>query len=406
MNYTDYRISLDIFKTASQATLPVKQFDTAYRLCINITANGSPYIITEGCYALFTAQKPDGKFIINNCTIENNTIYYQLTKQTTAAIGVVECEIILYDKNGEQLATPHFNIFVDKKACNAEEIVSSSEFNILDNLIKESEEQIAEVEKMLENGELKGDKGEKGDKGDKGEKGDKGDKGEKGEKGDKGDTPSLDGYVKDTQFADKNGKAGVVRVKSSYGVTSGRYDGNSPESGDALLIARATNEEINAKASMHKPIVPSNLDYAVKMALTNSKIEWTEEEKKAVRILLGLEKKGNEVLLDNYEVLGKSYLGDAIPNVSIELGQKYLLSVYITGEDNQTLDSVEVIGKEYEQIPDNTNVIGLWSECNSYAYGLGRFQLYNCDGGVIGFHFAYSGDITTGYKITLIKVNE
>lgn len=134
MNYTDYRLSLDIFKTFSQDTLPVKQGDTAYRICATITANGTPYRITEGCYALFTAKKPDGNFINNKCTIENNTIYYQLTPQTTAAIGVVECEIVLYDANDEQLATPHFNILVDKKAYNGEEIKSSSENEVLKSI--------------------------------------------------------------------------------------------------------------------------------------------------------------------------------------------------------------------------------------------------------------------------------
>lgn len=150
MNYTDYRISLDIFKTASQATLPVKQGDTAYKLCINITANGSPYLITEGCYALFTAKKPDGNFINNKCTIENNTIYYHLTSQTTAAIGMVECEIVLYGDNDEQLATPHFNILVDKKAYNGEKITSSSEVNMLEDLIEKSEAQVVEAEKLIE----------------------------------------------------------------------------------------------------------------------------------------------------------------------------------------------------------------------------------------------------------------
>jgi hypothetical protein len=149
MNYTDYRISLDIFKTASQAVLPVKQGDTAYRLCISITANGSPYRITEGCYALFTAKKPDENFINNECTIENNVIYYQLTPQTTAAIGVVECEIVLYDSNDEQLATPHFSILVDAKAYNGEEIESSSEVNMLEDLIEESKAQIARAEAVV-----------------------------------------------------------------------------------------------------------------------------------------------------------------------------------------------------------------------------------------------------------------
>lgn len=147
MNYTDYRLSLDIFKTASQATLPVKQGDTAYRLCITITSNGSPYIIEEGCYAVFTAKKPDGRTINNECRIgqgipneqgivteEKNTIYYHLTPQTTSAIGVVECEVVLYDSQDMRLATPHFNIFVDKKAYNGEDIESLDENKVLDSI--------------------------------------------------------------------------------------------------------------------------------------------------------------------------------------------------------------------------------------------------------------------------------
>ena len=134
MNCTDYRLSLDIFKTASQTTLPVKQGDTAYRLCVTITANGTPYRITEGCYARFTAKKPDTNSIDNDCSIENNTIYYELTPQTTAAIGIVECEIVLYDAEGGQLATPHFNILVDKKVYNGEDIKSSSENEVLKSI--------------------------------------------------------------------------------------------------------------------------------------------------------------------------------------------------------------------------------------------------------------------------------
>ncbi len=211
----------------------------------------------------------------------------------------------------------------------------------------------------------------------------------------------LSDYVKKTQFADYNGNPGILRVKHTYGIGSGRYGSTSPETGDTVCIVKATDYDVKERKQNYRPIVPANLDYAVKMALTDSKIEWTEEEKKAVRNLLGIEENKNEVLLDNYVVED-----NVIPNVSIELGQKYLLSVYLTDENNQTLDSVEVVGQEYEQIPDNILVRGLLANCNSYAYGPGIFQLYNVDGGIVGFYF----DTTNGYqhynyKITLIKVN-
>lgn len=163
MNYSDYRITLDIHKTVSQASLPVKLGDTAYRLCITLTEDGKPYIISEGSYALFTARKPDGNFICNGCTIENNTIYYELTPQTTAAVGNVACEILLYkivlQKNGEvlpvQITSPRFNIFVNKTIYDNDEVVEGSEkeVTVLTNLIAEADETIRKAETAAETAE-------------------------------------------------------------------------------------------------------------------------------------------------------------------------------------------------------------------------------------------------------------
>lgn len=280
MKYTDYRLSLDIFKTVSQATLPVKQGDTAYRICATITANGSPYIITEGCYALFTAKKPDGNFINNKCTIENNTIYYHLTQQTTAAIGMVECEIVLYDNNDEQLATPHFNILVDMKAYNGEEIKSSSEVNMLEDLIEESKAQIADVEEKLANGEFKGEKGDAGsikflvvaelpteniDESaiymkpvDNPKEANTYEEfiyvnGAWENIGTANVEVDLTDYVKNTDYATAQ-KGGVVRV-NGYGLTI--FNG-------VLNVVGATESDIDARTNKRNPIVPSNLVYAVK----------------------------------------------------------------------------------------------------------------------------------------------
>ncbi|MBQ2396427.1 MAG: hypothetical protein II304_05220 [Bacteroidales bacterium] len=393
MNNTDYRLSLDIFKTSSQATLPVKQFDTAYRLCITLTANGFPYSITEGCYAIFTAKKPDGNFINNKCTIENNTIYYDLTPQTTAALGIVECEVVIYEKadteesgnyptcdgcegcdvstdcnRGKQLATPHFNILVDKKAYNGEDIVSSSENGVLDSLVEnadraeaardkavgyalsaqdaadnssasadvageysktakisaseakvaatEAEEQVKIIEEKLASGEFKGEIGPQGPPGVikfipvkelptedidvnaiylvPAKNTDAQNNYEEfvniyGVWESLGIVPvevDLSDYVKKTQFADKNGNAGILRLKSGYGISSGRYDGNSPVDGDTIYISKASDNQIKYKSGLYNPIVPENLDYAVLCGLAYSKYSWTETEKKAAMMLL------------------------------------------------------------------------------------------------------------------------
>ena len=44
-----------------------------------------------------------------------------------------------------------------------------------------------------------------------------------------------------------------------------------------------------------KPITPTNLDYAVKTGMTTNAIEWTEEEKRAARDLIGASDSGIEI---------------------------------------------------------------------------------------------------------------
>lgn len=221
----------------------------------------------------------------------------------------------------------------------------------------------------------------------------------------------LSDYVKKTQFADKSGKAGVVRVKSSYGITSGRYDGNSPESGDTLLIARATNEEINAKASMHKPIVPNNLDYAVKMALTDSKIEWTEEEKKAVRILLGVASNKDLGI-----VLQEVKLGDGIDfEHEFKVGEKYKLTWYSPMYGGYLAEDVEItVGEIDANAVDADGCTGLTFLRSAYVDPENRYELYfyntpdggaKCEAYERNIYSVWLNAAEADSIITLIKVN-
>jgi hypothetical protein len=65
----------------------------------------------------------------------------------------------------------------------------------------------------------------------------------------------LTNYVKNTDYA-TGAKAGLVRP------AGGLYMGGSNK--DALLIAKASEEQIDARKDNNYPIVPSNLEYAVK----------------------------------------------------------------------------------------------------------------------------------------------
>ena len=117
MQYSKYRFTLDLHKTRSQVSIPVLRGDTNIRFLISLTDGGKTYRIEEGCTAHFLGKKPDGTTIFKSCIIEEDyqTVRYDFTDQTTAAVGTVNCEIRVYDANGRLLTTPRFIIVVDEK---------------------------------------------------------------------------------------------------------------------------------------------------------------------------------------------------------------------------------------------------------------------------------------------------
>ena len=136
MNYTEHKITLDIHKSVSHVSICVKKGDTGRRLLIHLAEKGYPYKISHGCYAVFTAKKPDGKVVFNDCNIEGGVIRYDFTPQTVAAIGIVTCEIILYGAGGEQLTSASFNIIVEDSIYDKDaEIESTNEYNALADLV-------------------------------------------------------------------------------------------------------------------------------------------------------------------------------------------------------------------------------------------------------------------------------
>ena len=131
MRNSVYRISLEMHDTASQALLNVKKNDSSRQVRISITDSGKPYKIEDGCTAKFRAKKPDGTILYNNCIIENDVIIYDLTNQTSAAAGLVDCEITLYGADFKQITSPRFAIYVDDTLYSDSEVESKDEFTAL-----------------------------------------------------------------------------------------------------------------------------------------------------------------------------------------------------------------------------------------------------------------------------------
>lgn len=150
MNKAIYRISLDIHDTGSQVSLSVKKGDTARSIHIILTEKGKPYKIAEGCFATLSGKKADGNYLYNDCIIKDNIIIYDFTKQTTPVVGKVDCEVNLYDANGDNITSPHFVLMVEDKVYNGEEIESSPEATALIQAVFQAEEAAEKAKKSAE----------------------------------------------------------------------------------------------------------------------------------------------------------------------------------------------------------------------------------------------------------------
>jgi hypothetical protein len=150
MEYTEHKLTLDVHKTVSNASVALKKGDTAHRLLITLSEGGYPYHIGEDCTAVFSALKPDGTAIFNDCRIEGDTVIYDMTEQTTAEEGMVSCEIQIYGANGALLTSASFLLFVEEGVNNKGAVVSSGEFSTLISMVREVNRATGEANRATE----------------------------------------------------------------------------------------------------------------------------------------------------------------------------------------------------------------------------------------------------------------
>ena len=133
MNYSIFRIPLNLHSVQSQASVPVFLGDTSIQLRISLSDGVKPYMIADGCLAKISIKRPTGSILEAFCTIENNTtIVYsfdkdEITKQTAAVEGIHDCDVTLYGKDGGILGSPRFTMVVNEKVINKDDIVISDE---------------------------------------------------------------------------------------------------------------------------------------------------------------------------------------------------------------------------------------------------------------------------------------
>lgn len=157
MKSTTNHVTLDIHNQSSQCVVHMKRGDTARRIVFSLMEDGVPYQISSDCSAVFTAEKPDGAILYNGCTIEGRRIIYDVTPQTTAVIGKVECEIRLYGANDALITSPMFTLLVDDTVYDDSSVIESgTEVSKLTQLISDASNLISTVEEKLNNGEFNG----------------------------------------------------------------------------------------------------------------------------------------------------------------------------------------------------------------------------------------------------------
>lgn len=156
------KIFLDMLTLYSQETIHVKKGDTAVRLIFCFSEHSKPFPLLHG-RAVFVGKKPDGTYVFNDCDIVDGAAEYNVTAQTTALAGIVDCEVRLYGADDRLLTSPRFTMVVDETVYSADMIIdSSTEIDALTEIISEANTLIEDIESKRDNGDFNGEKGENG----------------------------------------------------------------------------------------------------------------------------------------------------------------------------------------------------------------------------------------------------
>ncbi len=151
MNYTR-QIYLDVNATSAVTVVKAKEGDDSLRYVnVILLRDGTQIVPDNGMSAVFRLEKPDGKAVVNNATIESNgSITVQLTAQCTAVAGRCKADVVLM-ANNETISTALFILEVVKSPDVANQLNSSDEFGVLADMMDRATAVVTEGEIKLFN---------------------------------------------------------------------------------------------------------------------------------------------------------------------------------------------------------------------------------------------------------------
>jgi hypothetical protein len=126
-----------------------------------------------------------------------------------------------------------------------------------------------------------------------------------------------------------------------------------------VMVVKATDDEITNKSTAYKPIVPTNLDFAIVQGLANNSITLTDDQKTAVQTWLGVSGgSGNESggkTLKSQTLSSASELYTFVKNVGIENVKcvKIRDDIYTTSNSGYYIKEGEMISTDvsYDTYP-------------------------------------------------------
>lgn len=144
-------ITLDFTVPKIQNIRCVENDKNSRTIHITVTKNGQIFALdNHTMIAKYKIHKPDNRYIYNSAAINSDgTVTLALTEQAMAAAGVAKSELQILDSSTEKvLSTMPFNIIIEKSVVSNQDIESTNEFDILNDLILHETERVESVKQL------------------------------------------------------------------------------------------------------------------------------------------------------------------------------------------------------------------------------------------------------------------
>ena len=154
MAKTYNRLNIEINQPINDIMTAVKDDTFSRFLDVFLFSNGTSIDLTDHKVRIYI-KKPDGKEIYNQGTITDaplGRVQFELTNQTLAVCGQLQCQIIIYNNEETQiLSTEIFKIMVTQSLICEEAIESTNEYGALVVLFQNIYEALVLIEQVAEN---------------------------------------------------------------------------------------------------------------------------------------------------------------------------------------------------------------------------------------------------------------